>query len=901
MAAFGFFGRRSSRKANFHQGSRSTPRRPARGGLSFETLEGRRLLAADMAEIVGVVSTDLQGDGVLEGPLTAPAQVRLYRDGGNATFDGGAGDDSLAAAVQTLDAQGRYRFAGLTAGRYFVQVELPSGWQFAGSGVREVLVTPAEAEGSVGQAIDGFDSLQRATASPPLPASEPAVLADAGVLGGERDMFVELTQGTDPYSSVSLLSAGGLLRLSSDSTVTGNARIVWDGVDGTATGLNPRGLGGVDLTHYAGNTMTGISLTSGADHPNALIKLRVYSDANNWSEFLTTVPQTPGGAATLQATFHFDDAPIAQAGTGANFADVGALELRFEGVSAVDGQVSLVSVVGRTTKTADFTAAPRLTLGDLVWLDVDSDGRYESGEPGVAGVKLNLYADTNGDDAWTSGVDAWLATTATDASGRYAFANLSPGAYVVTVDAANFATGGALAGLRSSLPASVNPDDNVNDDSNGLAVTAQGVASRAITLTGGAEPVNDGDANPNTNLTLDFGFAGFDVVVDKSAAAGEVYPGDTLTYVVAIRNDGPSIAPQVQFTDWLPAGVEFVSAVANRPGISLGHTSGLVTGNLGDLADGDVIEVTVVTRVRNSAKGLLVNEAEAVADQETYLENNRDSVQNPVKPRIDLSIEKQDSADPVRPGQTFSYILKVRNLGPSTATGVVVTDALPVTGVSFVGASITPTSVSGRELRFDLGEMAAGAERSVTIDVAVSSGFVGTLLNQSHVKANEVETTLVNNQDDETTQVTSLPSSLSGYVYVDRNNDGIFGTGETPLSGVTLTLQGSDFLGRDILRTTTTNAAGFYQFANLEAGVYTVVQTQPSGYRDGKNTIGDNGDGLSTQEDGWDAPDLNDEDDRDADAFEGIALQGGYEAVDYNFGELAINVSKRAFIRSARW
>ncbi len=45
--------------------------------------------------------------------------------------------------------------------------------------------------------------------------------------------------------------------------------------DANALAVNPTGLGGVDLTQSNGNTMTGIALTSGVDHPNATITLRV--------------------------------------------------------------------------------------------------------------------------------------------------------------------------------------------------------------------------------------------------------------------------------------------------------------------------------------------------------------------------------------------------------------------------------------------------------------------------------------------------------------------------------------------------------------------------------------------------------------------------------------------------
>ena len=43
----------------------------------------------------------------------------------------------------------------------------------------------------------------------------------------------------------------------------------------------------------------------------------------------------------------------------------------------------------------------------------------------------------------------------------------------------------------------------------------------------------------------------------------------------------------------------------------------------------------------------------------------------------DLVIGKQDSPDPVIPGTTLTYTISVDNLGPATATGVVVVDPLP--------------------------------------------------------------------------------------------------------------------------------------------------------------------------------------------------------------------------------
>src|SRR6185436_13072889 len=93
----------------------------------FETLEPRQMLAADMAEIVGVIRLDAQNDGnPANDALVQGAQVRLYRDGGDGVFNAGAGDDVSVATVSS-NSLGQYRFAGVSAGKYFVKVELPAG------------------------------------------------------------------------------------------------------------------------------------------------------------------------------------------------------------------------------------------------------------------------------------------------------------------------------------------------------------------------------------------------------------------------------------------------------------------------------------------------------------------------------------------------------------------------------------------------------------------------------------------------------------------------------------------------------------------------------------------------------------------------------------------------------
>jgi len=852
-------------------------------GFGFESLESRQMMAADMAEIVGTVRLDVQNDGnQANDTLVAGATVQLYRDNGNGTFDA---SDAVVGGVATTDALGQYRFTGLGVGKYFAKLTLPSAYQTkAGGGLQEINITADESEGTIGQTIDDFESNQIAGAAPPLPSSDNSTKADPNVTGGERDLFVELTQGSDIYSSVSLISGGGFLRLASGSMVKGNAKVIWDGQDGSATSLNPTGLGGLDFTNFSGNTMTGIVLKVGADHPNSVVKLKVYTNAGKWSEFTATVPETAGGAATQLLTFNFNGTPTSQAGGGVDFSNVGAIELTFEGVTAVDGMVSMVGVIGLTTKTADFTAYEKINLGDRVWNDANNNSQLDNGEQGIGGVKLNLYTDTDGNNQYTPGFDTFVATTNTNGTGHYQFTDLLPGQYIVQVDASNFNAGQALEGLKSSVGSAVDPDNGVDGDDNGTALAGYGVVSQALSLIA-------------ANNSVDFGFFGFDLVLDKSIEQTSATPLEELEYTVRIINDGPSTAMNVSFLDELPAGVTYKSYTIDKAGVTLAYANGKLTGNLGNMAAGAVIVVKIKVDVKANATGTLLNKAEVSAPDEENILNNKDEVETPIVPKVDLAVDKIDSKDPVKPGETFTYTVTVVNNGPSNATGVTVVDTLPASGVTYLSSS-RAASVDGRELTYDLGNLASGQSVTFTITVQVNQGFSGTLLNEVVVSANEDETTYANNKDTEPTVVKIDPASLDGYVYVDKDNDAIKDAGEKPIAGVIMTLTGTDIFGASVARTTVTNANGYYNFVNLMPGTYHVQQTQPTKYKDGKDTVGNTFNQLgeiSAQQNGFLG--LDTEGPGDSDSIQQITLDSGFAAKDYNFGELAVTTSKVDFIR----
>jgi uncharacterized repeat protein (TIGR01451 family) len=120
----------------------------------------------------------------------------------------------------------------------------------------------------------------------------------------------------------------------------------------------------------------------------------------------------------------------------------------------------------------------------------------------------------------------------------------------------------------------------------------------------------------------------------------------------------------------------------------------------------------------------------------------------------DLSITKSDSPDPVTLGSHLTYTLSITNNGPGDATGVIVTDNLPV-GVTF--ASATPsqgTCTTGLVVTCDLVNLANGDTATIVIVVGVYHSPCGTITNSAEVNGNEADPNLPNNTANEDTTIT---------------------------------------------------------------------------------------------------------------------------------------------------
>jgi hypothetical protein len=112
------------------------------------------------------------------------------------------------------------------------------------------------------------------------------------------------------------------------------------------------------------------------------------------------------------------------------------------------------------------------------------------------------------------------------------------------------------------------------------------------------------------------------------------------------------------------------------------------------------------------------------------------------------------------------------------------------------------------------------------------------------------------------------PASLSGFVYLDGNGNGVKDPGESGIAGVNVTLSGTSDLGQSVNLSQATGSDGSYHFLNLRSGVYTISEIQPASYLPGKETVGTAGGTVGDHQ------------------ISAISLAAGVAAVDYDFGEL---------------
>ncbi|MCX4747541.1 hypothetical protein OG455_18795 [Kitasatospora sp. NBC_01287] len=260
----------------------------------------------------------------------------------------------------------------------------------------------------------------------------------------------------------------------------------------------------------------------------------------------------------------------------------------------------------------------------------------------------------------------------------------------------------------------------------------------------------------------------------------KVPPGGTFVYDLKVTNNGPSTARNAVVADLLPKQLRYVSsdlAACTASGVPYSGQE-KVTCSLGDLGNGAVEELRITVRIdpafRPAGSGQapeIVNTATVASDSADPNQANNSASASGVpggidEPVTDLAVTKEfdpKTPGPVSPGETYSYLITITNLGPSEAArSYRVVDTLPA-GLAVVGYTNADTgrqldcAVNGLVRDCLVGDRLAVGQKVVTrMTVRLGPDYAGDgsdIANSVVVSAGDADPNERNNTD----SVTGLP------------------------------------------------------------------------------------------------------------------------------------------------
>src|ERR1700737_4505239 len=254
-----------------------------------------------------------------------------------------------------------------------------------------------------------------------------------------------------------------------------------------------------------------------------------------------------------------------------------------------------------------------------------------------------------------------------------------------------------------------------------LALTATVTATGSLTNTATKTAENEADpVAANTSASVTISGQAPDLTIAKSHV-GSFVRGSTGSYSVTVSNIGPvATSGLVTVSDTLPAGL--TPSTASGTGWGCGIAGQTVTCTRSDaLAPaGSYPVITIAVAVSQAATSPLTNTATVAGGGEVNTANDSASDSTTITSQADIGASKTASRGSVLVGTNVDFTILVVNLGPSNATGVVLTDQLPA-GLTFVSANPSQGTYTSGTGVWDIGALANGASVTLTLTATVTT------------------------------------------------------------------------------------------------------------------------------------------------------------------------------------
>ena len=517
----------------------------------------------------------------------------------------------------------------------------------------------------------------------------------------------------------------------------------------------------------------------------------------------------------------------------------------------------------------NFAEIAPSSIAGLVFLDQDDNGVQNAADTALSGVTLQLFSGAS-----------LVATTVTDGAGAYLFSNLAPGTYTVKepTQPAGTANGKTLAGT-------------VGAGGTAGTATLQTVAPSQIAgliLPPGTASISNTFAEVPAGRQISgrvFGDANNDGVFNGADVA---LPGVTLNLTGTDFNGLPVTASTSTTADGryvftgLASGTYTVTEPSQPGGTANGITTAGTTGGLSTLV---AVTPSAISSINLTGTNTISSNNDF---GEVVLPPGPAPASTSISGKVYVDLNNNGVVDP----------------GEAGISGVLIT----LTGTSSTGAAVSLSTFSLGDGTFVFSGAPPSNPAGYTITETQPSAYA------------DNKTTIVGGSPGSPTAIKPLASggadiiggvvlvaggnltgydfgeippggTISGFVYLDANGNGVKDPGETGIAGVSVRLTGADSGGAAVDRTVVTGADGGYVFAGVNSSNgagYTIAETQPTGFTDGRDVIkagnpGTVGGAKPVAAGG-------------SDVITGVVLPVNGALTDYDFGEVRSSASVAGYV-----
>ena len=306
-------------------------------------------------------------------------------------------------------------------------------------------------------------------------------------------------------------------------------------------------------------------------------------------------------------------------------------------------------------------------------------------------------------------------------------------------------------------------------------------------------------------------------------------PSQNLTYDINYKNNGPQAASGVTITVAIPAYTSYDSLINTIAWICPDNNAGTICSYTlpADLLSGGTGNLTFVVKTDTSIPSGVTQTTTTtnIADDgnngvDPITSNNQASETTPIQALPDLNITKTDgSISNIVPGQNLIYTLNYSNTGNKGATGVYITEIVPLNTVfipaqSTSGWSCTPDNNAGSVCTYSVGNLNSTASGNVTFAVKPNIPWpigVSDISNTASIdddNANGIDPTPQNSHDGESSIVTPVLTSPSptatktDSLGIDINTNNNIDPGDTILYTVVLGNNGTQNIQNPVFNDT---------------------------------------------------------------------------------------------------